>query len=151
MTHLGLLKDLQPKLVLGDNIAQTYQFVMTQNAPIGFVALSQVFINGKIGTGSAWVVPSHYYKPLRQEVILLKNAQDHSAAKALMLYLRGEKAKAVMKSFGYLTERKPSTAGKFNLFIMDSAVFSNACHHQAHFSEINLSMFKPKFLRAFIL
>lgn len=104
MTHLGLLKDLQPKLVLGDNIAQTYQFVMTQNAPIGFVALSQVFINGKIGTGSAWVVPSHYYKPLRQEVILLKNAQDHSAAKALMLYLRGEKAKAVMKSFGYLTE-----------------------------------------------
>ena len=104
MTHLGLLKDLQPKLVLGDNIAQTYQFVMTQNAPIGFVALSQVFINGKIGTGSAWVVPAHYYKPLRQEVILLKNAQDHSAAKALMLYLRGEKAKAVMKSFGYLTE-----------------------------------------------
>jgi molybdate transport system substrate-binding protein len=104
ITHLGLLKDLQPKLVLGDNIAQTYQFVMTQNVPIGFVSLSQVFINGKIGTGSAWIVPAHYYKPLRQEAILLKNAKDHSAAKALMLYLRGEKARSVMKSFGYLTD-----------------------------------------------
>ena len=48
MTNLGLLKELQSKLVQGDNIAQTYQFVSTQNAQIGFVALSQVFANGKI-------------------------------------------------------------------------------------------------------
>jgi molybdate transport system substrate-binding protein len=104
ITALGLLNELKPKLVQGDNIAQTYQFVSTQNAQLGFVALSQVLVNGKMTAGSAWIVPPTLYKPIRQDVILLKNGQDNSAAKALMLYLRGEKAKAVMKSYGYLTE-----------------------------------------------
>ena len=104
ITALGLLNELKPKLVQGDNIAQTYQFVSTQNAQLGFVALSQILANGKMIAGSAWIVPPTLYKPIRQDVILLKNGQDNSAAKALMLYLRGEKAKAVMKSYGYLTE-----------------------------------------------
>ena len=104
ITALGLLNELKPKLVQGDNIAQTYQFVSTQNAQLGFVALSQILANGKMTEGSAWIVPPTLYKPIRQDVILLKNGQDNNAAKALMLYLRGEKAKAVMKSYGYLTE-----------------------------------------------
>lgn len=104
MTALGLLEELKPKMVQGDNIAQTYQFVSTQNAQVGFVALSQVFANGQLTTGSAWIVPPHMYKPIRQDVILLKNGKDNSAAKALLIYLKGEKAKAVMKSYGYLTE-----------------------------------------------
>ena len=104
MTALGLLEQLKPKMVQGDNIAQTYQFVSTQNAQVGFVALSQVFANGQLTSGSAWIVPPHLYKPIRQDVILLKNGKDNSAAKALLMYLKGEKAKAVMKSYGYLTE-----------------------------------------------
>ncbi len=104
MTALGLLEELKPKIVQGDNIAQTYQFVSTQNAQVGFVALSQVFSNGQLTSGSAWIVPPHLYKPIRQDVILLKNGKDNSAAKALLMYLKGEKAKAVMKSYGYLTE-----------------------------------------------
>jgi molybdate transport system substrate-binding protein len=91
-------------MVQGDNIAQTYQFVSTQNAQVGFVALSQVFANGQLTSGSAWIVPPHLYKPIRQDVILLKNGKDNSAAKALLMYLKGEKAKAVMKSYGYITE-----------------------------------------------
>ena len=104
MTALGLLEELKPKMVQGDNIAQTYQFVSTQNAQVGFVALSQVFANGQLTSGSAWIVPPHLYKPIRQDVILLKNGKDNSAAKALLMYLKGKKAKAVMKSYGYLTE-----------------------------------------------
>ena len=104
MTALGLLEELKPKMVQGDNIAQTYQFVSTQNAQVGFVALSQVFANGQLTSGSAWIVPPHLYKPIRQDVILLKNGKDNSAAKALLMYLKGEKAKAVMKSYGYITE-----------------------------------------------
>jgi len=104
MTALGLLEELKSKMVQGDNIAQTYQFVSTQNAQVGFVALSQVFANGQLTSGSAWIVPPHLYKPIRQDVILLKNGKDNSAAKALLIYLKGEKAKAVMKSYGYLTE-----------------------------------------------
>ena len=104
MTALGLLEELKSKVVQGDNIALTYQFVSTQNAQVGFVALSQVFANGQLTSGSAWIVPPHLYKPIRQDVILLKNGKDNSAAKALLMYLKGEKAKAVMKSYGYITE-----------------------------------------------
>lgn len=104
MTALGLLEELKSKMVQGDNIAQTYQFVSTQNAQVGFVALSQVYANGQLTSGSAWIVPPHLYKPIRQDVILLKTGKDNSAAKALLIYLKGEKAKAVMKSYGYLTE-----------------------------------------------
>ena len=104
MTALGLLEELKPKIVQGDNIAQTYQFVSTQNAQVGFVALSQVFANGQLTSGSGWIVPPHLYKPIRQDVILLKNGKDNLAAKAFLIYLKGEKAKAVMKSYGYLTK-----------------------------------------------
>jgi molybdate transport system substrate-binding protein len=104
MTALGLLEELKSKVVQGDNIAQTYQFVSTQNAQVGFVALSQVFAHGQLTSGSAWIVPPHLYKPIRQDVILIKNGKDNSAAKALLMYLKGEKAKAVMKSYGYITE-----------------------------------------------
>ena len=103
MTQLGLLDELKPKLVQGDNIAQTYQFVSTQNAQLGFVALSQVFADGKITSGSGWVLPSSLYKPILQDAILLKNGKDNSAAKALMLYMKGDKAKEMIKRFGYLT------------------------------------------------
>ena len=102
MTNLGLLKELQSKLVQGDNIAQTYQFVSTQNAQIGFVALSQVFANGKITSGSAWIVPGNLHQPIQQDVILLRKGQDNKAATALLLYLKGEQAKKILKSFGYL-------------------------------------------------
>lgn len=103
MTNLGLLKELQSKLVQGDNIAQTYQFVSTQNAQIGFVALSQVFANGNLTSGSAWIVPGNLHQPIQQDVILLRKGQDNKAATALLLYLKGEQAKKIMKSFGYLS------------------------------------------------
>lgn len=103
MTNLGLLKELQSKLVQGDNIAQTYQFVSTQNAQIGFVALSQVFANGNLTSGSAWIVPGNLHQPIQQDVILLRKGQDNKAATALLLYFKGEQAKKIMKSFGYLS------------------------------------------------
>ncbi len=102
ITRLGLLNELQPKLVQGDNISQTYQFISTQNAPIGFVALSQIYANDAITSGSAWIVPSHLYKPIAQDAILLRKGSDNAAAKALMLYLKGEKALQIIKSYGYL-------------------------------------------------
>jgi molybdate transport system substrate-binding protein len=102
ITRLGLLNELQPKLVQGDNISQTYQFVFTQNAPIGFVASSQIYANDAITSGSAWIVPSHLYKPIAQDAILLRKGSDNAAAKALLLYLKGDKARQIIKSYGYL-------------------------------------------------
>ncbi|UCV29886.1 molybdate ABC transporter substrate-binding protein [Ferribacterium limneticum] len=101
MTRLGLLPSLQGRFVQGENIAQTYQFILSGNAELGFVALSQVFKDGKITSGSAWIVPASLYEPIRQDAVLLAKGKDKPAASALLVYLKGEKARSIIKSFGY--------------------------------------------------
>lgn len=101
LKNLGLLQSLTPKFVVGENISQTYQFVATGNAKIGFVALSQVWAEGRITQGSAWVVPAHLYPTIRQDAIQLTKAKDHVAASALIVYLRGDRARGIIRSFGY--------------------------------------------------
>ena len=101
LTRLGLLPSLQARLVQGDSIAQAYQFVATGNAALGFVALSQVTSGGRLSEGSAWVVPAHLHAPLRQDAIVLAMGRDNPAAAAFMVYLKGDKARAIIRSFGY--------------------------------------------------
>ena len=101
---LGFHKATQPKWVMGENIAQTYQFVFTRNADLGFVALSQVMAKGHIKSGSSWIVPSDMHQPIRQDAILLKKAADNAAARAFLKYLHSQSAKAIIHNFGYKTE-----------------------------------------------
>jgi molybdate transport system substrate-binding protein len=101
LTSLKLLESLQPKFVLGENIAQAHQFVATGNAELGFVALSQVFKDGRIAEGSAWVIPAMLHQPIRQDAVMLEKGKGRTAAEAWLKYLRGERARAVIKSFGY--------------------------------------------------
>ncbi len=98
---LGLLQALAPKFVQGENIAQAYQYVATGNAELGFVAMSQVFADGKLVQGSAWPVPARLHTPIRQDALLLRTGKDKAAALALMAYLRSDKARAIIRSFGY--------------------------------------------------
>ncbi len=92
---------LEPKFVQGENIAQTYQFVRTGNAELGFVALSQVYANGKLTGGSAWVVPADLHKPIRQDAVILTKGKDNPAASALLKFLKTRQAQDVIKSYGY--------------------------------------------------
>ena len=101
MTRLGLLARLAPKLVFGESIGQTYGFISTGNAELGFVALSQVYEGGKLRTGSAWIVPESLHSAIRQDAVLLNKGLDNKAALSLMAFLKTEKARAVMRSFGY--------------------------------------------------
>lgn len=101
MDKLGLTSRLRPHWVTGENMGQTFQFVKTGNATLGFVALSQVLVDGKISTGSAWVVPAHLHDPIRQDAVLLKTAQTNPAAQALWQYLRTDAARAVIRAHGY--------------------------------------------------
>ena len=101
LTKLGLLATVEPKFVQGENIAQTFQFAQTGNADLGFVALSQVMKDGKVTEGSAWQVPANMHEPIRQDVILLTTGRANPAAEALLKYLRTDKAKTVIRSFGY--------------------------------------------------
>ncbi|MFE1573067.1 molybdate ABC transporter substrate-binding protein [Comamonas odontotermitis] len=101
LDKLGLTAQVQPRVVQGENIGQTYQFAASGNAQLGFVALSQVMEGGQLREGSAWIVPEAMHEPIRQDAIVLNSAKDNPAAKALMEYLKGDKARAVIKSYGY--------------------------------------------------
>lgn len=101
LEKLNLKDSVQARFVQGENIAQTYQFAATGNAQIGFVALSQVMKDGQIKEGSAWIVPADLHDPIRQDAILLNTGAKNPAASALMQYLRGEKARAIIQAYGY--------------------------------------------------
>ena len=101
MTRLGLLAKLAPKLVSGESIGQTYGFISTGNAELGFVALSQVYEGGKLRSGSAWIVPESLHNAIRQDAVLLSKGKGNKAALSLMAFLKTEKAKDVIRSFGY--------------------------------------------------
>ena len=103
LKNKGLLEKLQPLIVQGENIAQTYQFISTANAELGFVALAQVIDSnsGKIASGSGWIIPNGDYKPIRQGAVLLKNGAENPAAQALLTYLKSAPALAIIKKYGY--------------------------------------------------
>jgi molybdate transport system substrate-binding protein len=101
LAQLGLLDRISPKIVEGANIGQAYQFVLSGNAPLGFVALSQVMNQGQITAGSAWVIPDSLHDPIRQDAVLLRPGKDNPAAQALLEYLRTDKAKVMIRSWGY--------------------------------------------------
>lgn len=100
LKSMGVYDTLQPKVVTGESIAQTYQFVSSGNALLGFVALSQVLKDGKI-EGSSWVVPAKLYSPIRQDAVILEKGKGKPAAEALMKFLKADKAKAIIQSYGY--------------------------------------------------
>ncbi|MEI6708900.1 MAG: molybdate ABC transporter substrate-binding protein [Methylococcales bacterium] len=99
----NLLDKLQTLFVQGENISQTYQFVETGNAELGFVALSQVIDpeKGKILKGSAWQVPETLYAPILQNAVLLKKGEGNPAAPALIEFLKSPEAKAIISKYGY--------------------------------------------------
>ena len=98
---LNLTDKVKDKLVTGQNITQAFQFVSTGNAELGFVALSQIFKDGKVTSGSAWIVPAELHEPIKQDAVILTKGKDNVAAKALVEYLKGPKAAAIIKSYGY--------------------------------------------------
>jgi molybdate transport system substrate-binding protein len=101
LEKMQLLSSITPKLVIGENVSQTFQFVSTQNADLGFLALSQVYRDGKITRGSGWMVPPNLYEPIRQDAVLLKSAKGSEVAKALMNFLKTDRIKSLIKSYGY--------------------------------------------------
>lgn len=97
----GLADALAPKLVTGESIAQTFQFVATGNADIGFVALSQVLSPGREASGSYWLVPAAMHGEIRQDAVLLKSGEKNPAARALLDFLKSDAARAVIREHGY--------------------------------------------------
>ncbi len=101
LDKLGLKDAVTPKLVQGESIGQTFNFVKTGNADVGFVAMSQVLEGGKLKEGSMWVIPQASYDPIRQDAVLLKKGGGNEAAKALLQLLQSPNIKDLIRSYGY--------------------------------------------------
>ena len=95
---LGLTAAITPKVVTGENISQTLQFVESGNAELGFVALSQV--TGK-PPSQVWVVPAEDYSPILQDAVLLKTGEADPAAMAFIEFLKGPEAADIIEKYGY--------------------------------------------------
>ena len=105
LEKLGLTDSLTPKLVFGQNVAQTQQFISTGAAALGFIALAQVV---NLEGGSKWIVPETLYAPINQQAVLLKKGDDNAAARAFVDYLQGAEAGAIIARYGYATEKPGS-------------------------------------------
>jgi molybdate transport system substrate-binding protein len=98
---LHVWEQVRDRLVYGENIGQAFQFVFTNNAQLGFVALSQALDPKFKNMGSRWDVPPHLYDPLTQQAVLLKRGQHNPAAKTFLVYMRGKTALDIIEQFGY--------------------------------------------------
>ncbi|MEM9495146.1 MAG: molybdate ABC transporter substrate-binding protein [Pseudomonadota bacterium] len=92
------------KQVMGENIGQTFAFVKTQNADLGFVALSQILSLPPEKRGAYWAPPDTLYTPIHQDAALLARADGNSAAFDFFEYLKSDDAAAVIRRFGYERE-----------------------------------------------
>lgn len=101
LNTLKLQDKLQPLIVQGESIAQAYQFISSGNAELGFVALSQVFDNGKITSGSAWIIPAELHASIKQAAVLLNKGTENPAAIALLAYLKSTTALEIIQKYGY--------------------------------------------------
>ncbi|MCD8339603.1 MAG: molybdate ABC transporter substrate-binding protein [Burkholderiales bacterium] len=102
MTSWGELDKAKAKFVTGDNIGKTYQFAKTGNAQVGFVALAQVWKDGKYTEGSGWIIPADLYKPIRQDSVVLNPGKDNKAVADFMNYMAtSPEVRKLIESYGY--------------------------------------------------
>ncbi len=101
LQNLELWDHVKDRLVQGENIAQTFQFVYSNSAQLGLVALSQVLDPKVQGIGSRWDVPPHLHDALNQQAVLLVAGRHNQAAIAFLDFVRNPTAQKVIKDFGY--------------------------------------------------
>jgi len=101
MKAKGAWETLQGRLVRGENIGQTYQFVKSGNAELGFVALSQIKKPGEAINGSYWEPPQSLYDPIEQQAVLLK---DNAIAREFLRFTKSEPTRKIIQGYGYRVE-----------------------------------------------
>jgi molybdate transport system substrate-binding protein len=101
LNRLDLADEAADRQVFGENIAQTFSFVATGNADLGFVALAQVNRPGRATAGQYDVIPAHWHAPIRQDAVLLLHGADNPAALAWLEFLTSPAAHDILAAYGY--------------------------------------------------
>lgn len=98
----GLWETIESKLVYGENIANTAQFVQTGNAQVGIIALS-LAVNPELSSkGGYYLIPDMLHAPLEQGFIICKRAENSALAKRFANYIGSKPARAVMTKYGFV-------------------------------------------------
>lgn len=106
MQHAKVYENGKDRLVMGENISQTAQYVSSGNAQVGFLALS-LTKTPALQSGHYWIVPSSLYTELAQEAVILKQSKSQKDLSDFFAFVRGPEGKAILTKFGFLeTERK---------------------------------------------
>jgi molybdate transport system substrate-binding protein len=101
LANLGLAAAAGPKLIFGENITQTAQFVSSGNAEAGFVALSLVMAPN-LGPRGRWIeIPAALYAPIAQGAVLTTHGASNAAARRYLQFLATPEARAIFARFGY--------------------------------------------------
>ena len=99
---VGLWEKVEPKLVYGENIAQTAQYVQTGNAQVGIIALS-LAVNPELASkGGYWLIPDKLHAPLEQGYIITQRAEGNALARRFADYMGSPPARAVMTKYGFV-------------------------------------------------
>ena len=106
LQKLGVWKELQPRLVVGENISQTLQFVDTGNADAGLVAFSLLLAPTMRGTGRYLEVPPRFYGSLEHGGVLTKRGANNPAARQFVAFLGGDAARKIFTDYGYRVPEK---------------------------------------------
>lgn len=96
---LSIYSTIESKIVTGENIGQTYQFILSKNSELGFVAYSQIIAQKE---GSFWMVPDKFYTPIVQNAVILKHGQNNVVAKGFYKFLKSKAAVEVIRRYGYV-------------------------------------------------
>jgi molybdate transport system substrate-binding protein len=101
LRHEGVYERVRDKLVRGENISQTAQFVESANADIGILALSLAQAPALKTKGRYFEIPESFYPPIEQGVILLKSSHEKTAARRFLDLIRKPEIVKLLRSYGF--------------------------------------------------
>jgi molybdate transport system substrate-binding protein len=102
LRYYGLLDKVQGKLVFGENISQTAQFVQTGSADAGIIAMSLAILPGMANSGSYWIIPTESYSSLEQVYAVLQRGKDKPVVRAFLKFVQGKNGKKILSDFGFV-------------------------------------------------
>jgi len=102
LTHLGLWKNYQSRLIKGINIGQTFAQIRSKGVTLGIVSNSQLVLNNLPGV----IIPNNYHQPIKQQLVIIRASKNKAAAKKLSQFLLSAKSQATIVSYGYAQTNK---------------------------------------------
>ncbi len=105
LQHAGLWDAIQPKLVRGENLAQTAQFVQTGNAQAGLVSAAHVANLTGSYSGSSWLVPAEFYPVIEQGAIVTAKGRSNPLARQYLHFLQSDAGRAILQQYRFTLPR----------------------------------------------